>query len=859
MDLLDREKELSELSALLERVKRGEGAVAALLGEAGIGKSSLARAFLDGAGPEVRTLKGFCDDLGIAEPLGVLRDLARETGVDLPENLVGSNDRLRAFSLVFENVIGPPTPTVILVEDIHWADDATVDFLRYLTRRIPGTQTMIVLTARTDEAKGRTNVRRIMGDAVSEVARRLYLKPLSEATVTRLAIKAGRDPDALNEATAGNAFFVTELLKGEDGDASPTVFEAVLARADRLNNETRNVLETVAVFPRRANIALLGELLDSGMASALDRCVDVGFLVAEGGSVSFRHVLARRAILSEMRPDRRMELNRQLLELLEARGETTPSRLLYHAREALNQAAVRRLAIKAAEEASMLGARREAQEYYRLAVEALGSDAPADLLEEAAYASYLVGVDSDAIDYQNRALDIHLSDGHRLRHGNGLRLRSRFHWSAGEFEPARRDARAAVETLTGLHGPELAMAHSNEAQVHMLNREYHLVRKPAEAAIEIAESVDRSDILSHALNNLACALQFSDPSRARREMDRSLNLALDIGHVDHTARAFVNATYVEMYLCQFDKAKAFATRGIFYCKSQELDGYWAYLMGALALAELGLGELEDAGRSANAALARANNFDVGLYRHSGSVATLKYQVRTGATLDEREITYLNTFRSHETELQRLIPYAECMAEHAWMTGDGLENAVGLLKKSIDWAPIPDVVQTCHVWLKRLDPAHAPPSFDGFLDCHRLEMQGDFAGADEAWGCRLAPYEHALCLAHGDQATRKRAAVLFKSFGAASAARRVGATLSRSGDRAAASPRASTRNNPAGLTKRQMDVLGCLQNGLSNAAIADRLFISPKTVDHHVSAILAKLGVRTRAEAAAKANMGELDL
>lgn len=859
MELVEREKELSELSTLLDRARRGQGIVVAVLGEAGIGKSSLVRAFLNGAGTDIRALSGFCDDLGIAEPLSVLRDLARETGVDLPESLSDSNERLSAFSEVLQRAIAQSMPTVIFVEDVHWADDATVDFLRYLTRRVAGTRVMIVLTARTDEAKGRTNVRRIIGDAVSQDVRRINLKPISEATVARLAIEAGKDPQRFNAVTAGNAFFVTELLYAGDDDASPTVLEAVLARADRLSHAARNVLETVAIFPRSASRALLSDLLASDVTSAIDTCIDGGFLVGEGVLVSFRHVLARRAILSEMRPDRRMELNERLLELLEAQGETTPSRLLYHAREAQNDGAVRQLAVEAADEAAKLGARREAQEFYRLAVDVLGTSAPASLLEDAAYACYLVGVDSDAIDYQNRALDIHVANGDRLRQGNGLRLRSRFYWSAGEFEPARRDARAAVEVLQTLDGPELAMAYSNVAQVHMLNREYHLVREPAEAAIEIAEDLNRSDILSHALNNLACALQFTDPSRARCEMDRSLKLALDIGDVDHAARAFVNATYVEMYLCQFDKAKAFATRGVFYCKSHELDGYWAYLIGALALAELGLGELEGAGRSANAALARANNFDVGVYRHSGSVAILKYQVRTGATLDVSEIAYLDTFRSDQTELQRLIPYAECMAEHAWMTGDGQENAIGLLKKSTEWAPIPDVVQTCHLWLKRLDPEHVPPSFEGFLDCHRLEIQGDFAGADEAWACRSATYEHALCLAQGDLALRKRAVELFNNLGASVAARRVGATLSPSGVRAASNPRASTRSNPAGLTKRQMDVLDCLQNGLSNAAIADQLYISAKTVDHHVSAILAKLGVRTRAEAAAKAGRGELDL
>ena len=256
-------------------------------------------------------------------------------------------------------------------------------------------------------------------------------------------------------------------------------------------------------------------------------------------------------------------------------------------------------------------------------------------------------------------------------------------------------------------------------------------------------------------------------------------------------------------------------------------------------------------------ISRANSFDIRLLRHSGSVALLRYQVRTGAPLDSNEIAYLDTFRSDETEIQRLIPYAECMAEHTWMTGERLENTIGLLTAAIEGASTPEVAQTVHLWLRRLDPGHPSPGFDGFLDCHRLEMEGDILGADADWAARAAPYERALCLAQGDRKSRQRSAEIFDSLGASVAARRVRAKMARSGARVASKLHASTRSNPAGLTRRQMDVLQCLQDGLSNTDIADRLFISPKTVDHHVSAILAKLGVRTRAEAAAKANRGEL--
>lgn len=160
----------------------------------------------DGFGPPVTATQAIKRVARLSKPLSVLRDLARETGFDLPENLMDSHDRLTAFSQVFESAVAPPMPTVFLSEDIHWADDATIDFLRYLTRRVAGTRVMILLTARTDEMKGSMTVRRIMGNAVSQDARRLDLKPFSEAIVARLAIDAGKDPDKLLEVAAGNPF-----------------------------------------------------------------------------------------------------------------------------------------------------------------------------------------------------------------------------------------------------------------------------------------------------------------------------------------------------------------------------------------------------------------------------------------------------------------------------------------------------------------------------------------------------------------------------------------------------------------------------------------------------------------------------
>ncbi|MEM9760890.1 MAG: AAA family ATPase, partial [Pseudomonadota bacterium] len=425
MEIFDREHELAQLTDALERVSRADGVVVALLGEAGIGKSSLARKFMETIGQDVRVLRGYCDDLGIAEPLGVLRDLAREAGIELNEDLAEPGTRLGAFSKVFDGFFATRGPTLVLVEDVHWADDATVDFLRFLTRRIAGTRLMLVLTARSDGALGRYKVRRIMGDAISHDAIRLELGPLSQETIARLAEDAGANADQLKELTGGNAFFVTELLNSQDGRRSESIEESVLLRADRLGASQREVLDTASVFPRQIERAHLSALLGRDVDQALLSIADEGFLVLANDAFEFRHVLVRQAINLALPLTSRRAMNGQLLNMLKAEAGASASRLLYHAREASDDAEVTELAVKAAAEAADIGARREARDFYRLAVEMEGAGATVELLEAAAHACHLVGSDADSIALQTRALELHHE---KLKIGNALRLRSRYHW-----------------------------------------------------------------------------------------------------------------------------------------------------------------------------------------------------------------------------------------------------------------------------------------------------------------------------------------------------------------------------------------------------------------------------------------------
>jgi DNA-binding CsgD family transcriptional regulator len=203
------------------------------------------------------------------------------------------------------------------------------------------------------------------------------------------------------------------------------------------------------------------------------------------------------------------------------------------------------------------------------------------------------------------------------------------------------------------------------------------------------------------------------------------------------------------------------------------------------------------------------------------------------------------------ELQRIAPVAAARAELAWLKGD-LElvmsevHLVSEMAKGHDDARLHGEFPLAF-WVWRA--SGAPEGDEMLFAPYALQMRGDWRGAAESWREIGCPYEEAMALGDGDELARRAALDIFEKLGAAPAAERLRHILSASGVRGLRrGPRQSTKENPAGLTNRQMEVLALIADGLSNNEIAERLFISPKTVDHHVSAILSKLDARTRAEA-----------
>jgi predicted ATPase/DNA-binding CsgD family transcriptional regulator len=863
MQLVERSAQLDQLRSLLAGAAEGNGHVVTLIGEAGAGKTALVNVFSGLVTTGMRVLRGACENFGTAEPLGPLRDLTREAGWTLPEALSSAENRIALFSEVFRLLNEGTTASLVMIEDIHWADDSTLNLIRYFGRRIRSSRILLLLTARRDDPDQRSRLRGALADIPSTSLTRIDVPALSKTAVNELAERRGLDGDEVFRVTGGNAYFVAELMKAGVWTAMPeTIRDVILARADTLPENERDVLATASVFPDAFELATIDNICHRSTDMSLQACIDCGLMLQVGGQFSFRHEITRQAIEQSLSPIRRRSLNAKALTSLRNVLNVPVSRLIHHANEAQDIDAICELAPAAAAEAARLGAHRQAVRHYELALmhaSAFRETERAALYENYAFECHLVGQVERSILAQQNALAIYRSLGARLREGDSLRWLSRLSYLAGNRNNSDHYAGEAVAVLETLPvGPELAMAYSNQSQLGMLAGDTDVACHYGNRAIALAESeeIDRPDILCHALNNVGTAILWRDPDQARQLLERSLEIALSNQFQEHAARSFTNRGWVEFHLHSVTDAEDFLARGIAYCVERDIDTWRDYMRGEQAELFTYLGRWEDAAHVAG--LVVDNVHAAPMSRYSSILTLAVLGTRRGEPV-EALLEELERFLDTGLELQRLAPYAELMAERAWLGLEETTNALRLLDQAIALSRDDMAISALLFWKCKIGGEIKPSSdFDGDRAV-RQTLAGNWTAAAEIWRPRQAPYWHALALLDGDDDAVYRALEVFEGLGAIAVVQQVRATIrARLGRVAPRGPRASTQANPAGLTRREMDVLRLVDEGKSNCEIAELLFVSAKTVDHHVSSILAKLHARTRTQAASLArNLGLL--
>lgn len=852
---LERDPFLHELEAARTGAVAGHGCAVFVGGEAGIGKTTLLERFVarvEAIDDRARVFWGSCDALYTPRPLGPLLDMARQARGTLEELVRGGADRERLFTGMLDELSRAMPHTVAVFEDVHWADEATLDLLKFLVRRIGRTPGLLVLTFRDDEVDAAHPLRGLLGELPARAARRLTLPPLSAAAVARMAKAAGRVADGLRDITGGNPFYITEVLATKGGVTPASVRDAVLARASRLSPEARAVLDVVSVVPGRTERATLERVLQPA-ASAMQEGVRAGILVGTHDALAFRHELARRAWEDALEPAHAAALHARMLRALEDDGTTPLARVVHHADRAGDAATVLRLAPAAAREAAALGAHREAAAQCERALRHAARAAPAEraaLLDAWSYEVHLSGRTADAARARVEALALWREAGDPLREGDALRHLSRLRWLEGRREEAAECADAAIRTLEPL-GPshELAMAYGSRAQLHILEEERQLAAALGDRAVAMAEALGDPEALVHALINAACL----EPGGARAQQVRAARLAQEHGLHEHAMRAFTWLVTDAIADQDYALAEQFIDEAIAYADARDMDGSAFYLRGWRARMRVEQGRLDEAEAEA-ADIVRQEDVST-VVRLPALAALGTVRVRRGvdasAILDEALALALAT-----GELQRIAPVANARAEAAWLRGDlagvrveAMRAYPMALRAGSRW----DAARLA-AWLRRAGALEALEALAALPDevpgPFAAELAGRWREAAHAWQALGCPYERALALAEGGEDAQRAALEILGGLGARPAAAIVRERLRRHGVRGLPrGPRPGTRANPAGLTDRQLDVLALLGEALSNREIAERLSVSTRTVDHHVSAILRKLGTDSRARAA----------
>lgn len=856
MELLERDSFVHVLDLLLKEAMEGQGRIALVSGEAGIGKTSLIEHFTRPHRDSVRVLWGTCDSLFTPRPLGPLHDVAMEVEGRLSALLNSNADRPAIFSACFVEMQN--RPTIVVFEDIHWADEATLDLIKFLGRRIQRTTTLFILTYRDDELSTEHPLRLVLGDLPRPATNRLQLFPLSESSVVALARAADQTERAhkLFDITGGNPFFVTEALASKGTGIPSTVRDAVLARAARLSPSARAVLEAAAVIGLRLEPWLLASIVGAESAN-IEECIAGGMLQVQGDNYAFRHELARQAILETISPERKLALHRMILSLLKDSPETRNdlARLANHAEGTKDVSAVLEYAPAAAHQAAAATSHREAIVLYELALRFADSLPPArhaQMLE--AYVEelgYPIRV-TDIITALRKTIELWRSIGNRLREGRNLAELSIRLVVAGGYTEAATVSQAAIEMLEMLPpGAELAWAYTSQCFLRMMLRDCADAVNWGEKAIALAEHFEDSDKLARVYNYTGCAMMVIDYERGRALLER--NLA--IGHEADLPWAFAGAydslvwMLVEVY--QIADAERYLIEGIAVASEHDDHYHLLQMLVWQAFVRLYQGRWAEAIETASKVL---QNQPLDIETHTCALLALaRTRVRLGDLGSSTVLEEAFTLSEQVPALPRLAPARATRAEAAWLTGNNklaIEEARAVYDLAVS-KEHPWIAGELAFWRWRSGDEFIPPGW--IARPFALSIAGDWRGAAEEWEQRGCPYERALALMDGDETAQLTALEIFERLGACPATERLKQEMRSQGMRGIPrGPRPSTRENPFGLTARELEVLASLVEGLSNKAIARKLTLSIRTVEHHIASILQKMEVSSRNQAVALA-------
>jgi class 3 adenylate cyclase/tetratricopeptide (TPR) repeat protein len=580
--IVGRVAERQALLAIYARVVAGRPQVLLITGAAGIGKTRLVGelcAQAESAAGGARVLLGESAPLaGAALAYGpfvaALRDQAGWMLADdgTPDMLAA---RHRLFVRVLELLAGLATgsPVVLVLEDLHWADDSSRELLAFLAVRLRDQPVMLVGTLREEELDGS------VGQWLAELERRpgvsrLRLRGLADGEIAELvtgllpadAASADRVA-AVVGAADGNPLYAGELAQAGPGALPASITDAVLAKAAGLTTQARTVVDQVCVADGGMSHELLAAavpLPEKRLLASARRAVASGLLVPAGDGYAFSHALTRQVLYAHLLPGDRRRLHHRLAEALAARPDSDPGLLAQHWHLAGSPDRAGPAAVLAARQAVAERAYPEAVRSYALAIELAAwlPEAGPALLEEAARAAGWAGDPDRAADWIADALaqcgDAAPTDRARL-----LERLGRYRFDAGDFDAAVGATERAVTLLND--GPPSALRARVLAALatgHMLLGDFGGALPVAERAVAEAQQAGAVAERAHGLATLGIVLahrgEFEPGIAALRT---SFSLARSAGNVEDVIRAAANHTYLLYTAGRFTEALDVAKEG----------------------------------------------------------------------------------------------------------------------------------------------------------------------------------------------------------------------------------------------------------------------------------------------------------
>ena len=844
--MLERDNDLEVLASALAGVASSGGKVVLVRGEAGIGKTTLVREFFERHGDGATFLFGFCDDLLTPQPLGPFWDIAREE-MSLGE-VLENGDRRAVMEAVLDLLSRRLRPTVLVVEDTQWADEATLDVIKYLGRRIAATGGLLVLTYRDGEVDFDHPLRRVIGELAPQNLERIHLDTLSAEAVASM-IDTNIELDEVLALTDGNPLFVTEVAASGVEGVPSSVRDAVLARAGKLSLRARSLLDLVSVIPGESERSLM-DIIVEPTHEQMAECARQGLLHVGDKTVSFHHELSRRAVESALSAPDRRRLNRQVLTELGEHAD--PSRLVHHAREAGDVEGIIEFAPRAARAAMATESYREASAQFRALEpyeDRIAAPDRAAIFDDWVRSEFHVD-NVESFDILARAIDLHRATGDDRALARALAFAVRVNEINGRPEAAEACVAEAVAILEAYPpSADLAFALSQHAWLFDMRGDHVRATELADQAISVGEESGDELSVIHALNTKGAATYSRGDPVGLSLLDEARRSANRAGYPFEEARALLNMTTVvleqrELGLASdmFQQTSDTAARHQILAMEMHAQAQYADVLmwkGDWATAEDTATELGETVVLAHMVAGRVLG---------------RLQARQGRP--EARTTIDNNWTQWEAAGQQanLVGAAASQAEHMWLTGKKDPARIARFREILDQGvPIGPswIFGDLAFWLWKLGAVTDAPI--GIAEPYRLVMEGKTAEAAAIWEAKGVPYERAVALMHGDQTARLEALKVFVELGATAAEAKLRKALRDDGVVVPRGKGRDTVRHAAGLTARRAEVLQLLDEDLSNSEIAERLFVSPRTIQNHVAAVLEKLHSSTRTEAVSRAH------